>query len=56
MLGIEAIWSIYVYVAHWRTRLGRDIYYTDCRHKTTAIVVVDTLLENLLSLLAEIYP
>jgi hypothetical protein len=41
-LALKQIWSIYVNVAHWRARLGRDIYYMDCGHKTTAIVVVDT--------------
>ncbi len=51
MLGLEAIWSIYISVAHWRYRLGRGIYYKGCRLAVTAILVVDCSEENLLFLL-----
>jgi hypothetical protein len=39
VLGLEAIWSIYISVAHWRYRIGRGIYVVDCSE------------ENILSLL-----
>jgi hypothetical protein len=49
-LALKQFGAFYVHVAHWRDRLGRDIYYTDCRHKTTARCCWYSV-ENLLSLL-----